>query len=108
MDGVVGFSLPFNSAPTDDVTTALETYSCVKLVPFFCDRDLTAKTSAAGGAMGMAKRANMLSELARNYHDQAPALYLTDAFDVFALSRKVEGFAVANRIPVYETVVPTQ
>jgi peptide/nickel transport system substrate-binding protein len=106
-DGVVGFSLPFDGAPTNDINPALETYSCLKLVPFVCDRDVTARISAAQSAMGAAKRANMLGDLARTFHDQTPALYLTEAFDVFGVSRKVEGFAVANRIPIYENIAPS-
>jgi peptide/nickel transport system substrate-binding protein len=105
-EGIVGFSMPFDGAPTNDVTSALETYSCLKLVPFVCDAGVASRITAAASAMGAARRATMFAELARTFHDQAPALYLTDAFDVFGVSRKVEGFAVVNRIPVYENIKP--
>lgn len=102
---IAGFSLPFDAAPTNDVGASLEIYSCLKLVPFACDRDLTSRIVAADSVMG-AKRVAMLSDLAQAFHDNPPALYLAEAFDVFGVSRKVEGFAVANRIPIYENIVP--
>jgi ABC-type transport system substrate-binding protein len=106
-DGIGGFSLPFDAAPTNDINPPLEVYSCLKLVPFYCDHDVTARIVAAGAAMGTTKRAAMLSDLAHAFHDQAPALFLTEAFDVFGINRKVEGFAVANRVPIYENITPS-
>jgi peptide/nickel transport system substrate-binding protein len=98
------FILSFNAAPYNDVARPLEIYSCLRPNGFTCDRALTAKIVAANEEMEPAKRLNRLGELAQLFHDAAPALYLTELFDIFALSRKVEGFALANRVPVYETI----
>ncbi|TAL03750.1 MAG: hypothetical protein EPO08_03415 [Rhodospirillaceae bacterium] len=103
---VDGFSLPFDAASTHDAITPLETYSCLKLVPFVCDQPLTARIVAAVTATGLEHRANLLADLARTFHDDPPALYLVDAFDLFGVGRKVEGFAVADRVPVYENIAP--
>jgi peptide/nickel transport system substrate-binding protein len=101
---VDGFSFPFAAAPTNDVTAAVEPYSCFKLVPFVCDQTLTPKITAVTQAMGVERRMAMLSDLGQTFHDQAPALYLSDAFDVTGVRRGVDGFTVANRIPIYENV----
>jgi hypothetical protein len=49
-------------------------------------------------------RAARLTDLAQPYHDIAPALYLTAQVTLYGVSRKVEGFTVANRVPVYENI----
>jgi peptide/nickel transport system substrate-binding protein len=105
-ENVDGFALPFDSTPTDDVTAALTAYSCLKLVPFVCDHALTDRIIAANDAMGVDRRATMLSDIAQSYHDDPPALYLADGVDVFGVGRRIEGFTVAGRVPVYENIAP--
>jgi ABC-type transport system substrate-binding protein len=99
-----GFILSFNAGPYNDVARPMEIYSCLRPNGFFCDKALTAKLVASNEEMDANKRLAQLSELARLYHDAAPAIYLTELFDFFALSRKVEGFSIANRVPVYDKI----
>jgi len=101
---VDGFSFPFVAAPTNDAAVAMEPYSCLKPVPFVCDQTMTPKMKAAAEAMGVERRNALLGELGQAFHDQAPALYLVDAFDVTGIRRGVEGFAMADRFPVYENI----
>jgi len=107
-DDIDGFSFAFEAHRTHDVGASLETCSCLKLVPFVCDQALTKRISEANAAMGQSRRAALLNDLAQTFHDDPPVLYLFDAFDVFGVSRRVEGFAAANRIPIYESIAPAQ
>lgn len=99
-----GFLLPFDSLPANDVQNAMEKYSCSGPAPFFCDKRLDAEIGEAGAEMDFAKRRARLDELARKFHDLAPALFLTEQFGLFAVSRDVRGFAVSGRVPVYEKI----
>ena len=99
-----GFMLPFDSMPINDVQSALEPYSCANPAPFFCDEGLTAEIVAVNEEMMFTKRLGLLDSLAQKIHDLAPAIFLTEQFDLFAVSRDVSGFAVAGRVPIYESV----
>lgn len=99
-----GFMLPFDSMPINDVQSALEPYSCANPAPFFCDDGLTAEIVAVNEEMMFTKRLGLLDSLAQKIHDLAPAIFLTEQFDLFAVSRDVSGFAVAGRVPIYESV----
>ena len=101
-----GFSLAFDASRTRDVQSALETYSCLKLIPFYCDQEITAQILAVAETMGVERRLKKLTDLASACHEAAPALYLTDAVELYGLSRAVEGFAVANGVSVYENLKP--
>ena len=97
-------SLPFESMPTNDVQSALEPYSCQNPAPFFCDEELTAAIAAANEEMRFASRLALLDKLAQRVHDTVPAIFLTELFDLFAVSRDASGFAATGRIPVYENI----
>jgi peptide/nickel transport system substrate-binding protein len=99
-----GFLLTMNSGPYNDVARPLEIYSCLRPNGFTCDKEVTAKLIASDAEMDPDKRLAALNELARLYHDAAPAIYLNEQFDLYGISRKVEGFSLANRAPVYEKI----
>lgn len=99
-----GFMLPFDSMPTNDVQDGLEPYSCANPAPFFCDEDLTAEIAGVNEEMNFTKRLKLLDVLAQKVHDLAPAIFLTEQFDLFAVSRDVSGFAFTGRVPMYENI----
>jgi len=96
------FGLSWNSAPYNDVTRPMEYFSCRKRNPFFCDTGLTERLEAVNEEFDPLRRAALLRELSRAYHDAAPAIFLVETVDVFAMSPRVAGFRIANRVPVYE------
>jgi len=99
-----GFVLSFNAAPYNDVSRPMEIYSCLRPNGFFCDKALTAKLVASNEETNVDKRLAQLNELAKLFHDAAPAIYLGEQFDAFGVTKKIEGFVIANRAPVYENV----
>lgn len=99
-----GFVLGWNAAPYNDVQRPMEVYSCLKPNPFYCNRDITDLLVAAGEEINLETRETMLRELAGAYRDDAPAIFLTETFDLFGVSRRVQGLAIRNRVPVYEAI----
>src|SRR5262249_13042750 len=99
-----GFLLSTNGAPYNDVARPLEIYSCLRPKPFFCDKALTAKLVASNEQIDPDNRIAQLGELMKLYHDAAPMIYLNDQFDLFGVSRKLEGFALINRTPAYDRI----
>jgi peptide/nickel transport system substrate-binding protein len=99
-----GFLLPFDSMPTNDVQSALRPYSCDNPAPFYCDQEMSAASSDAVEELDFTDRLALLDALAVKFHDAAPAIFLTEQFDLFAISRQVKGFAVSGRVPVYENI----
>jgi peptide/nickel transport system substrate-binding protein len=98
------FSLSWNAGPYNDVARPMEIYSCLKPVPFFCDAALTQRLVAAGEVMDLVKREALLKELGRAYRDAAPALFLLDLNDFFAVRAGVDNVAIVNRVPVYHKI----
>lgn len=98
------FGLSWNSAPYNDVTRPMEYFSCRKRNPFFCDPELAARLERANREFDPARRAAMLRQLSRDYHDAAPAIFIVETVDVFGMNRALRGFSIANRVPVYEVL----
>lgn len=96
------FANPWTAAPYNDLRKPLESYSCTRPNPFFCDETLAAKVASAGMQMNPEKREQAMRELSRAYHDAAVSLFLVEQIDVFGSSSRVAGMRVANRVPVYE------
>jgi peptide/nickel transport system substrate-binding protein len=98
------FSLSWNAQPYNDVARPMDIYSCRKPFPFFCDQGLTDQLAKANEEMDLAKREAMLKTLGRAYHDAAPAIYLLDLNDFFAVRKGVDNVAIVNRVPTYHTI----
>jgi len=96
------FGLSWNSAPYNDVTRPMEYFSCRKRNPFFCDPGLAERLEAVNEEFDPLRRAALLRDLSGAYHDAAPAIFLVETVDVFAMDPDVAGFRIANRVPVYE------
>ena len=99
-----GFVLGWNAAPYNDVQRPMEVYSCLKANPFYCNRTITDQLIAAGEEMDLEKRETKLRALAGAYRDDAPAIFLTETFDLFGASNRVQGLTIRNRVPIYEAV----
>jgi peptide/nickel transport system substrate-binding protein len=102
---VPAFGLSWQSAPFNDIQRPLEAFSCMKRPKaFFCDKALTKLVKQASAELDPQKRQDLLMELAKRYHEAAPALYLIDQIDVVGIGPRVEGVRVSNRVPMYEEI----
>jgi peptide/nickel transport system substrate-binding protein len=100
------FGLSWNSSPGNDIQRPLEIFSCLrKPKPFFCDPVLAKGISAAEKELDPARREAMLHQLAAAHRDAGAALYLVEQIDLIGLGNRIRGpVAIANRVPVYETI----
>lgn len=104
-EGIDAFANPWTAAPYNDLRKPLETYSCIKPRPFFCDQSLSDALSVSSELMDVEQRTAALQRLSRAYHDAAPSIFLAEQIDVFGHSSRVRGLVIANRVPVYEKIV---
>lgn len=86
------FSTAYQTSPEQDATKAYFTYSCLRANPIFCDQtaaDLIAKATAESDA---STRASLLSQLAKEAHQNPSAIYLVNGLYLAAASKKVHGY----------------
>jgi peptide/nickel transport system substrate-binding protein len=100
------FGASWNSAPYNDVTRPMESFSCNRPRPFFCDRALAAELKAASRILADDTRLTALRKLARSYREAAPALFLVEQVDLYAHAPGIANTRLRNRVPVYEIMVP--
>ncbi|HVF18601.1 MAG TPA: ABC transporter substrate-binding protein, partial [Steroidobacteraceae bacterium] len=67
------FGASWNSAPYNDATRPMESFSCNRPRPFFCDRALAAELKAASTLLVDERRLDAMRKLARSYRESAPA-----------------------------------
>jgi peptide/nickel transport system substrate-binding protein len=102
------FGSAWNSAPYNDVTRPMETFSCNRPRPFFCDRDLAQQLREATRILPQDERLSAMRRLARAYHDAAPALFLVEQVDLYAHQPNLSNVRLRNRVPVYDAIVPSR
>lgn len=98
------FGASWNSAPYNDVTRALESFSCKRPNAFFCDKSLAARLGVASEIADPAKRNAAMQAMAQQYHDAAPSLFLVEQVDMFAHRPGLVGVRIVNRVPSFETI----
>lgn len=100
------FGATWNSAPYNDATRPMESFSCNRPRPFFCDRSLANQLETASTILDDDARLAALRHVARSYREAAPALFLVEQVDLYAHSPGVANMRLRNRVPVYEAIVP--
>jgi len=98
------FGSMWNSAPYNDATRPMETFSCNRPKPVFCDRALTAKLEAAKLVLNDDERRTAMQAVSRAYHEAAPALFLVEQVDLYAHNPALTQVRLRNRVPVYDDV----
>ena len=99
------FGLPWNAAPYNDVMRPIEYYSCAQRRAFFCEPSIMPAIHQAARELDPEARLVLLKELAVKIHDLAPSLFLVEQITLFATNAAVTQLEIANRVPVYETLV---
>ncbi|MGY8962937.1 MAG: ABC transporter substrate-binding protein [Rhodospirillales bacterium] len=74
-----------------DVSRGLETYSCLRPNPFFCEPSLVELIELAAGEFDESIRLAMLQDLSKKMHDLAPVVYLFPTTNNLVYSSDVTG-----------------
>jgi peptide/nickel transport system substrate-binding protein len=98
------FGSMWNSAPYNDATRPMESVSCRRPKPFFCDRELAAQLEQAMRILPDDERLAAMRRVGRAYHEAAPALFLVEQFDLYSHQPELERVRVRNRVPIYEAI----
>lgn len=98
------FGSMWNSAPYNDATRPMESVSCRRPKPFFCDRELAEQLGRAMRILPEDKRLAAMREVGRAYHQAAPALFLVEQFDLYSHQPELEQVRIRNRVPIYEAI----
>ena len=98
------FGASWNSAPYNDVTRALESFSCKRPNPFFCDPALAEELTQASAIGDDARREAALERLAQRYQEAAPSLFLVEQVDLYAYRPGLRSVRLVNRVPAYEAI----
>ncbi|HEU4529875.1 MAG TPA: ABC transporter substrate-binding protein [Steroidobacteraceae bacterium] len=96
------FGSMWNSAPYNDATRPMESVSCRRPRPFFCDRALADQLERTMRILPEQERLAAMRSLARAYHQAAPALFLVEQVDLYAHHPELRNVRLRNRVPVYE------
>ena len=98
------FSLAWIAAPFNDVYRPMDYYSCARLKPFFCDPALMDPLNQAGREMDPERRVRLLQQLAVDFHDTAPSIFLVEQDVTWGVSPRVRGFRLVNRTFDYAAI----
>ncbi len=96
------YGAAWNNAPWNDVTRPMETFSCLRPNPFFCDPALAAGVRDASALLDTAARQAALQRMARAYQEAAPALFLVEQVDFYGYRPGLSNVRIRNRVPVFE------
>jgi peptide/nickel transport system substrate-binding protein len=92
------FPIAWPAWPTLDVWRALQVHSCLRPVPWYCDRAITDKMLAARAEWDTERALALRREIGRHYHDDAPALFLYELPALVGLGPRVKSFRRTNTI----------
>jgi peptide/nickel transport system substrate-binding protein len=98
------FGLSWNSAPRGDASRPYAIFVCKTPGAFYCNAEEDALVKKAATELNAAKRLAILEDLAVRVTANAPALYLVEQIDLYALGKGVAGFSVENRAIAYERI----
>ena len=98
------FGLSWNSAPRGDASRPYAIFVCKPVGAFYCNADEDALVKKAATELNAAKRLAILKEIAVKVTASAPALYIVEQIDLYALGKGVHGFSAGNRAISYENI----
>lgn len=97
------FGLSWSAAPYNDAIRPMENFSCIKRNPFFCDEAMVPLLKAAAETPEP-ERHEIMMQLAREFHEKAPSLYLVEQLDFFGRRPELSNVELANRVPEYHLI----
>jgi len=98
------FGLSWNSAPRGDASRPYAIFVCKPVGAFYCNDSEDALVKKAATELNAAKRLAILKEIAVKVTASAPALYIVEQIDLYALGKGVHGFSAGNRAISYENI----
>jgi peptide/nickel transport system substrate-binding protein len=98
------FGLSWNSAPRGDASRPYAIFVCKPVGAFYCNAGEDALVKKAALELNAIKRLAILKEIAVKVTASAPALYIVEQIDLYALGKNLYGFSANNRAITYENI----
>ena len=98
------FGLSWNSAPRGDASRPYAIFVCKPVGAFYCNAEEDALIKSASTKLNAAKRLAILKEVAVKVTASAPALYIVEQIDLYAIGKGVHGFSAGNRAIAYQNI----
>ena len=95
-------SLVWDSGAYRDTVRSIETYSCDKPNPLFCEPSLMPALHATGAIFDLTARDQALQDIMARMHDLAPALFLVNHTNSTAAHSSVENIVLTERGLAFE------
>lgn len=98
------FSMAFDSKPSLDAQRSVSMHSCLRAVPWHCDRSLMPLIEAARTEFDAARREHLLQQIMQAYHDDPPAIYLFESVYLDGLHHRVGNYRPENGVINYHEI----
>lgn len=99
------FGMDYGASPTIDAMRSINSlHSCKFFNAWYCDQSIMPVIDAANQEFDTAKRAQLVAQVMRHYHDQAPAIFLHEVRLYDAVGPKVRNYNPVNMIVNYHEI----
>ena len=98
------FSMAFDSKPSLDAQRSVSMHSCLRAVPWHCDRSLMPLIEAARTEFDAVRRDLLLQQIMAAYHEDPPAIYLFESVYLDGLDKRVRNYRPENGIINYDEI----
>ena len=96
------FSILWNNAPYNDTGRSLESFSCIKINPFFCQKKISKKILESKYEMNSKVRKNLLESIMQEYHHLAPSINIIEYGSIIGYNKKLKNITVNPTGVAYE------
>jgi len=104
-DNIDAFSILWNNAPYNDTGRSLESFSCLKINPFFCDKDISQMILRSKYEMNNDARKLLLENIMEETHNLAPSINIIEYGSVIGYNKRIENIMVKPTGIAYQKLI---
>ncbi len=98
------FSILWNNSPYNDTGRSLDSFSCIKVNPFFCNKEITKKIQISKLEMNTKKRKKQLEDIMSEMNYLAPSINIIEYGSIIGLSKFIKDIVVEPTGVAYEKI----
>lgn len=99
------FSILWNNSPYNDTGRSLESFSCIKLNPFFCDREIAEKIKKSKLEMNTEERKKQLENIMSEMNYLAPSINIIEYGSIIGLNKLIRDIVIEPTGVAYEKII---
>ena len=98
------FSILWNNSPYNDTGRSLESFSCIKVNPFFCNNEISAKIKISRLEMNRKKRKEQLENIMNEMNNLAPSINIIEYGSIIGHNKSIKDIVVEPTGVAYEKI----